>query len=201
MNKELTAATGMDALVHAIEAYVSNASSPVTDLHALEAVRLIYSNIQKALKDPDNLEYRNNMMLGSLFAGMAFSNASLGIVHAMAHSMGGLKNSPHGECNALLLEHCIDFNFNSAAGRYRNILEAMGTATAEMKNEEVKTVLCKKIKELRIDVGVEFTLNENEIAKSELYQLAVNAYNDACLATNPREASIEQIESIYEKIF
>ena len=107
MDKYLTACTGIDALVHAIEAYVSAASSPIFDLHALEAIRLIQDNLLVAIEDPLDIEIRKNMMLGSLEAGLAFSNASLGVVHAMSHSLGGFLDLPHGECNSILLNHVI----------------------------------------------------------------------------------------------
>ena len=202
MTPELTASTGMDALVHAIEAYVSNASSPVTDLHALEAIRLINENLEKVMSEPMNMDFRNNLMLGSLYAGMAFSNASLGIVHAMAHSLGGLKDLPHGECNALLLEHCIEFNFSSATEKYVDIIKTLKIMPdAPEKPQELKKILVKYIQQLRRKLNIDYTLKEMGIVRSDLQQLAVNAYNDACLATNPCEASIEQIKSIYERTF
>ncbi len=107
----LTACTGIDALVHAVEAYVSTANSPLLDLHALEAVRLVCTNLPQVLAAPTDLELRGKMTLASLQAGLAFSNASLGAVHAMAHSLGGLLDLPHGECNALLLDHVVNFNY------------------------------------------------------------------------------------------
>src|SRR5208283_714776 len=111
MDAFLTACTGLDALVHALEAYVSLGHSPLTDVHALEAMRLISSNFLQSIAEPKNLEYRTNMMLGSLEAGLAFSNASLGATHAMAHSVGGMLDLPHGLCNAMFLNTVIDFNF------------------------------------------------------------------------------------------
>lgn len=201
MESSLTAATGMDALVHAFEAYVSNASSPVTDLHALEAIRLINNTLEKVIAEPNNIDHRNNMMLGSLYAGMAFSNASLGIVHAMAHSLGGLKDSPHGECNALLLESSIDFNFDSTPERYKKILETLNISSDGLTNLQIKEKLIQRIRYLRISLGIDYSLKQLGIEKSDLNQLAINAHGDACLATNPRDASIEQIKAIYERIF
>ncbi len=111
MDANLTAHTGLDALVHAVEAFASNAHSPITDSHALEAIRLISDTLPEAAHNLTDLQFRGKMMLGSLFAGLAFSNASLGAVHAMAHSLGGLLDLPHGECNAILLEHVVKRNF------------------------------------------------------------------------------------------
>lgn len=202
MDSHLTAATGMDALVHAIEAYVSNASSSITDLHALEAIRLISQNLELAYKNPNDLQYRENMMLGSLYAGMAFSNASLGIVHAMAHSLGGLKDSPHGECNAILLEQSIEFNFECASDKYTAILHAMDySATNTNDKTSIKNALIERIRQLRSNLGINYKLRDLGVTKTDLKQLAINAYNDACLATNPADATVTQIEELYERIY
>merc|ERR1711916_201355 len=121
----LTVETGLDALTHAIEAFVSNAHSPMTDVNSLEAIRLIIDNLPKIHENPEDMKYRENMMLGSLYAGLAFSNASLGAVHAMAHSLGGLKDLPHGLCNTILLDKVINYNFDSASDRYRKIADLL----------------------------------------------------------------------------
>ena len=126
MDRYLTACTGMDALVHAFEAFASNAHSPLTDLHALEAIRLVRTSLPACIRDPSDLDARGRMMLASLEAGLAFSNASLGAVHAMAHSLGGALDLPHGECNSILLSHVVAFNFSTASERYDRIGEAMG---------------------------------------------------------------------------
>jgi alcohol dehydrogenase class IV len=130
MDPYLTACTGMDALVHAIEAFVSSGSSPLTDLHALEAIRLVTAWLPACLRDPGDLEARTHMMMGSLSAGLAFSNASLGAVHAMSHSLGGALDLPHGECNSIMLDHVLAFNFSAAAERCDRIGEAMGLSYA-----------------------------------------------------------------------
>ena len=126
LSKELTAHTGMDALTHSVEAYVSNASSPVTDIHALESIQLMHTYLPLAVEHPKKLEWRYQTMLGSLFAGLAFSNASLGAVHAMAHSLGGFSDLPHGECNALLLAHVMEFNYPACPGRFADHRENDG---------------------------------------------------------------------------
>ena len=153
MDPYLTACTGMDALTHAIEAFVSTANSPVTDLFALEAIRLISANLLDAIVHPDNDEFRNHMMLGSLKAGLAFSNASLGIVHAMAHSLGGLLDLPHGECNSILLDHVMTFNYPEAAGRYEKIGEAMGMDLSRMTAEEKRHAVINGISGLKRSAG------------------------------------------------
>ena len=126
MSPDLTAATGMDALCHAFEAFVSTASSPLTDMAALSSVRLIVDNLLGAYREPENSRFRENMMMASLMAGLAFSNASLGLVHAMAHSLGGALGLPHGECNAILLEKVVMYNYKYSAEKYDQLAETMG---------------------------------------------------------------------------
>ncbi len=199
MPADLTAATGIDALVHAIEAYVSNANSPITDLHALAAVPLITQNLQSAIAAPRDLEPRSKMTQGSLFAGLAFSNASLGLVHAMAHSLGGLLNLPHGECNAVLLDHVVDFNYEAVPARYDRIASAMGVAIEESAPEKRKSALLNAIVRLREKAGIKRTVGTMGVAKKDIPQLAINAFNDPCMATNPRKATVEEIEKLYER--
>jgi len=199
MSAELTAATGMDALVHAMEAYVSNAASPVTDLNALAAIPLLAQNLLPAVENPMNMEYRNDMMMGSLLAGLAFSNASLGLVHAMAHSLGGLLGLAHGMCNTLLLEHVVDFNYPAAAERYDQIGRAMGLDLGELDTEHRKQRLLQSLCELRSAAGIDTTLSTFGVTHADVHQLAVNAFNDPCAATNPRSASVQEIEALYEK--
>ncbi len=199
MPAELTAATGLDALVHAIEAYVSNASSPVTDLNALGAIPLLARNLVSAIRSPKNIEYRNNMMLGSLLAGLAFSNASLGLVHSMAHAMGGLLDSPHGICNALLLDRVVDFNYSATPERYDKIALAMGIEPEAQGPANSKRALLRGIAKLREDAGIASSIGTLGVSAADIRQLSINAFNDACSATNPRKASIEEIEQIYER--
>lgn len=196
MDRELTACTGLDALCHAVEAYVSNASSPITDLHALEAVRLVAENLLPVTKDLENIDLRGKMMLGSLYAGMAFSNASLGAVHAMAHSLGGLLDTPHGESNALLLDHVVAYNFQAAAGRYLRIGEAMGVRP--LPGQEKEALLAEVVR-LREAVGINRTLGQMGVKATDIPSLAQKAMKDACMVTNPRHPSVKDIEEIYEK--
>jgi alcohol dehydrogenase class IV len=198
MPSELTMATGIDALVHAFEAYVSNASSPITDIVALEAIRLVFGNLINAINYPNDINYRNNMMLGSLYAGMAFSNASLGLVHGMAHSLGGLFNAPHGLCNAILLEWVVDYNFDSAAWKYSQIAKAVGIDIESIKMEDLKLELLNSIRSLKNSAGLDYSLSKLGVTVNDLDNLAKNALNDACLATNPRKPDLEGIRKIYE---
>ena len=199
MPAELTAATGLDALVHAIEAYVSNASSPVTDLNALAAIPLLADNLIPAIAHPQNMVYRSNMMLGSLLAGLAFSNASLGLVHAMAHALGGLLGLPHGMCNALLLEHVVDFNYSAAPERYDRIGQAMGLDLSTSGLEKRKNVLLRGLVNLRQTAGITTSIGALGVTGGDIHQLAINAFNDPCFVTNPRSASVQDIEGVYER--
>ena len=200
MNPYLTACTGMDALVHAIEAYVSTANSPLLDLHALEAVRLVCTNLPKVLDAPDDIVLRNDMTLASLQAGLAFSNASLGAVHAMAHSLGGLLDLPHGECNAILLDHVIGYNFPEAVERYSKIGQAMGLVDLRGKNTaEIKQAVLAEVGRLKKQVGIHKTLGERGATLSDIPLLARKALNDPCMVTNPKVPNQRDIEVIYEE--
>ena len=199
MSPYLTACTGMDALVHAIEAYVSTANSPLYDLHALEAVRLISANLLSVLINPTDIELRNRRMLGSLLAGLAFSNASLGAVHAMAHSLGGFLDLPHGECNAILLEHVIAYNYREAAERYARIGGALGLDTHGMQSRDIQEAVISEIRRLKRSVGIQKTLGERGTKRSDIPALAEKAMQDPCMVTNPRIPTQRDIEAIYEE--
>ncbi len=198
MPKELTVNTGMDAFTHGIEAIVSNANSPVTDMHAFEALRLVKKALPKAAEYPTEVDYRNFMMLGSLLAGLAFSNASLGLVHAMTHSLGGKYDLAHGECNAVMLEHVINYNFDSAAEQYCHIAEAIGIDCKGLTYNQKKQRLIESIISFKREVGVTKSLSDMGVQKNDIPFCAKHAYYDPCTATNPKEPSIQDIEEIYE---
>jgi len=198
MDAELTAATGLDALTHAVEAYVSNANSPITDLHALEAIRLVWRSLANAQARPGDLEARSQMMLASLHAGLAFSNASLGAVHAMAHSLGGLLDLPHGECNALLLEHVVAYNFEHAAGRYRRIAAEIGL-DPPADNAAAKDALVNALRSMRTSLGVRQTLAQIGVRPQDIPALAGKAIHDPCVVTNPRTPTAQDLVNIYEQ--
>ncbi len=197
--KELTAHTGMDALTHSVEAYVSNASSPVTDIHALESIQIMKAYLPLAVEHPKKLEWRYQTMLGSLFAGLAFSNASLGAVHALAHSLGGFSDLPHGECNALLLEHVMEFNYSSCPGRYETVGRTLGVETGGLDRDQKKARILGAVAGMREDLGITVRLGDLGVQRSDLPKLAATAIRDPCLATNPRKATVHDLEMIYEK--
>lgn len=199
MDKDLTASSGLDALVHSIEAYTSNASSQITDLHALDSIKLISNSLEPLLNDLKNLDLRNEMMMGSLEAGLAFSNASLGLIHAMAHSLGGLLDLPHGECNALLLDHVIDFNFSYQPDKYLKIGEVMGINFGGLKIDEKKEVFINHLKQLKKTCGMDIQINVN-ITDKEISELAANTIKDPCIVTNPRMPSFDNILEIFKNV-
>jgi len=199
LSPELTAHTGMDAITHSVEAYVSNASSPVTDIHALESIRLMQAHLSPACRSLEDTGHRYQTMLGSLCAGLAFSNASLGAVHAMAHSLGGLSDLPHGECNALLLEHVMAYNYPACPKRYETIGEAMGLDLSATSHADRKERIIAGIRSLREALHVTDTLGDLGVSKEDIPALARNALNDPCMATNPRQPTIKDIERIYEE--
>lgn len=193
MDRELTAATGMDALAHAIEAYVSNASFHLTDLNALDSIGIINRALPQAVLEPDNMDYREDMMLASLEAGLAFSNASLGLVHAMAHSLGGMLDIPHGEANALLLEYVIEFNFKAARERYLKIAGAMGLSGSGL--EELK----EHIREFREALGMDMTLGDLGVDEEDIPSLAETSMGDPCIVTNPVRPEKTDVEEIFRR--
>lgn len=201
MDPYLTACTGMDALVHAIEAFVSTGSGPLTNMHALEAIKLVTQYLPELMKRPDDIHLREKIMLGSMKAGLAFSNAILGAVHAMAHSLGGLLDLAHGECNAMLLEHVINYNFEYAQEKFKVIADYSGVDTRGMLPKNIKQSLLKSISELKTEVGITQKLHEKGVNISDIPLLSTQAIKDACIVTNPRKASKGDLEVIYEEAF
>ncbi|AWB10625.1 Alcohol dehydrogenase, class IV [Thermodesulfobium acidiphilum] len=192
--KELLIATSLDALTHAFESYVSLGSSPITDMFALKAIRLIFETLPKVAKDPKNINYLEDLMLASLMAGMAFSNASLGMVHAIAHSMGGYKDIRHGTCNAILLDSVIDFNYVYAAYRYDKISESLGYVLEDLNEIDRKKILIESIMNLKNKIGFNITLKDLQIKESEIDIIAKHAVNDPCMLTNPVMPTFEEVK-------
>lgn len=199
MDPYLTACTGLDALVHSIEAFVSTGSSHITDVHAHQAIQYISNNLLSSIKDPEDINLRGKIMMGSLEAGLAFSNASLGGVHAMAHSLGGLFDLPHGECNSMLLRHVVEYNFKEAADKYCHIGAAMGIDLRGMTTKNKKAAILKEIERIKQAVGIKKTLGEKGVQKNDVPGLAKKAMQDPCIATNPRRPNNRDLEVIYEE--
>ncbi len=200
MGSHLTASTGMDALTHAIEAYVSNAQSALTDVHALEAIYLLSRFIKDAIKPDPSIETMYQMMMGSLLAGLAFSNASLGAVHAMAHSLGGYLDLVHGECNSILLSHVIEKNFETVPERYRLIAKKMGIATDELDDNNLKTKLIDHIIRLREEIGIAPAFSVDDLSDDALDRMTQNAMMDPCMVTNPCDLQERDVRDIYARI-
>ena len=202
----LTAATGMDALTHAVEAYVSTGATHMTDANAEKAIKLIAKYLRRAVGNGRNLEAREGMCYAQYQAGMAFNNAGLGYVHAMAHQLGGYLNLPHGECNAILLPHVCEFNMLASMDRFAQMADFFGVqATARTQRDAANNVV-QAIRDLMYDVGIpsSLTLLAKKYGKTvnpeDFAVMAENAMKDACAATNPRSMRKEDIIAIYRKI-
>jgi alcohol dehydrogenase len=194
---QLTAATGMDALTHAVEAYVSIAANPITDACAIKAIELIQANLISAVNNGNDIQAREQMAYAQFLAGMAFNNASLGYVHAMAHQLGGFYDLPHGVCNALLLPHVQEYNAQVAAPRLKDVAKAMGVDVANMTDEQGAKAAIDAIKVLAIAVDIPKNLTLLGVKAADIPTLADNALKDACGFTNPKQATHEEICQIF----
>ncbi|BEV16856.1 iron-containing alcohol dehydrogenase [Herbaspirillum sp. DW155] len=199
MPASLTAATGMDALTHAIEAYVSTAATPITDACALQAIRLIAQWLRPAVANAQHMQARDQMAYAEYLAGMAFNNASLGYVHAMAHQLGGFYNLPHGVCNAILLPEVCSFNLIACPQRYADIADALGEKIANLPVMEAADKAIKAIRQLARDVAIPPNLAVLGVKESDFELMAANAKKDACQLTNPRTATLEQVVAIFRQ--
>ena len=199
MPKSLTAATGMDALTHAVEAYVSTAATPVTDACAQKAIELISQHLRAAVEDGTNMEARDMMAYAEYLAGMAFNSASLGYVHAIAHQLGGFYNLPHGVCNAILLPEVQEFNSRVSSNKLKDIAKFMGVDTSNMSDEEGAKSCINAIRKLSSDVGIPSGLKELGVKVEDFDTLADNALKDACGLTNPIKATHRDVKDILSK--
>ena len=199
MPKSLTAATGMDALTHAIEAYVSTSATPITDACAEKAIELISNYLVNAVENGQDVEARDMMAYAEYLAGMAFNNASLGYVHAMAHQLGGFYNLPHGVCNAILLPHVQEYNKSTSASRLAKIAKIMGGNIEELTDEQGADLCIDMIKSLSQTIGIPEGLGVLGVKESDFETLATNALNDACSLTNPRKGNLEDVIAIFKK--
>lgn len=193
----LTAATGMDALTHAVEAYVSTAANPITDACAIKAIELIKGNLVEAVENGKSIDAREQMAYAQFLAGMAFNNASLGYVHAMAHQLGGFYDLPHGVCNALLLPHVQAYNAQVAAPRLKDVAKAMGVNVNSMNDEQGAQAAIDAIKALSVAVKIPENLSKLGVKAEDIPTLADNALKDACGFTNPKQATHEEICEIF----
>ena len=200
MPASLTAATGMDALTHAIEAYVSTAATPVTDACAQKAIELISDYLRDAVSDGNNMEARDKMAYAEFLAGMAFNNASLGYVHAIAHQYGGYYNLPHGVCNAILLPAVQEFNAKVAAKQLKDCGKFMGVDVSKMNDDEGAAACIAAIRKLSVDVNIPKGFTELGAKEEDFDILATNALKDACGATNPLQATHDEIKAILAKV-
>ena len=201
MPKSLTSATGMDALTHSIEAYVSTNATPITDACAEKSIELIAKYLKRAVENGNDIKARDMMAYAEFLAGMAFNNASLGYVHAMAHQLGGFYDLPHGVCNAVLLPHVQEFNAKVSAERLKKVASIMGIDVDEMTNEEGAKACIEAIKDLSKSIGIPSGLKELGAKEEDFDVLAENALKDACGLTNPVVATHKDIVQIFNNAF
>ncbi|WP_289741320.1 lactaldehyde reductase [uncultured Duncaniella sp.] len=196
----LTAATGMDALTHAIEGYITKGAWALSDMFEIEAIRMISRNLPTAVAEPSNAVARDAMAVAQYVAGMAFSNVGLGLVHGMAHPLGSLFDIPHGVANALLLPSIMEWNMPACLDKYPAIAEAMGVDISDMTREEAAQAACDAVKALSIKVGIPQHLSEIGIKESDTDTLSEQAIADVCTPGNPRDVAIEDIKALYAKV-
>ena len=198
--KGLTAATGMDALTHAIEGYITKGAWALSDMFEIEAIRMINENPVTAVEEPTNPKGREGMALAQYVAAQAFSNVGLGLVHGMAHPMGSLFDVPHGVANALLLPTIMEFNMPCCIEKYGVIARTMGVDTSGMSAEEAAQAACDAVKALAIKVGIPQHLTDLGIKESDIPALAQQAIEDVCTPGNPRDVTLEDIVELYKKV-
>ena len=198
MPKGLTAATGMDALTHAIEGYITAGAWELSDMFHLKAIEIIARSLRGAVDNTP--EGRTDMALGQYVAGMGFSNVGLGIVHSMAHPLGALYDTPHGVANAIILPTVMEYNAEATGEKYREIARAMGVAGVDsMSQEEYRKAAIYAVKQLSMDVGIPADLKEI-VKREDIPFLAQSAYDDACRPGNPKETSVADITALYESL-
>lgn len=202
MPKGLTAATGMDALTHAIESYITPGAWAMSDMFELKAIEMIAANLKAAVDNGNDVAAREAMSQAQYIAGMGFSNVGLGIVHSMAHPLGAHYDTPHGVANALLLPYVMEYNAESpAAPKYIHIAKAMGVNTDGMTESEGIRAAVEAVRKLSLSIGIPQKLHEINVKEEDLHQLAVDAFNDVCTGGNPRPTSVADIEALYHKAF
>ena len=198
--KGLTAATGMDALTHAIEGLITKGAWEMSDMFEIKAIEMINRYLETAVNEPTNPEARNGMAVAQYIAGMAFSNVGLGVVHGMAHPLGAIFDIPHGVANALLLPTIMEFNAPAALDKYVQIAKAMDVYTDGMTREQAADAAVRAVKELSLRVGIPQHLSQLGIKAEDLERLAEAACADVCTPGNPREVNKEIILELYKKV-
>ena len=202
MPSKLTAATGMDALTHAIEGYVTKGAWAMTDMFELKAIELIAKHLPQAVAEPQNMAAREGMGLAQYIAGMGFSNVGLGIVHSMAHSLGAVYDTPHGVANALLLPYVMAYNASASGEKYKDVAQAMGVSNVnDMTQDEYRQAAVEAVVKLSQLIGIPQKLSEIGAKKEDLPKLAKLAYADVCTPGNPRDTSEADILNIYKEAF
>ena len=202
MPKGLTASTGMDALTHAIESYITPGAWTMSDMFEFKAIELIHEHLYNAVQNGQDVVAREGMAEAQYIAGMGFSNVGLGIVHSMAHPLGAFYDTPHGVANALLLPYVMEYNADSPARpKYLGIAKAMGVNTEGMSVDEGVKAAIEAVKALSVSINIPQRLSEIGVKKEDLHDLAVAAFNDVCTGGNPRPTSVEEIEAIYNTAF
>lgn len=200
MPKGLTAATGMDALTHAIEGYITKGAWELTDTLHLKAIEIISRSLRSAVANEP--QGRADMALGQYVAGMGFSNVGLGIVHSMAHPLGAFYDTPHGVANAVILPYVMEYNADATGEKYKEIARAMGVANVDaMSQDEYRKAAVAAVRTLSVDVGIPKTLKEIGVKEEDLAALSNSALADACTPGNPKDATAEEICEIYKRIY
>lgn len=196
MDSALTSSTVMDALTHAIEGFVSLSSSGLTEYNSLEAIRLIGKYFPRCKREPDNIYYRYKLMMASYLAGLSFSNAGLGAVHAVSHALGGLLDLPHGWCNAAMLKYIIRYNYQLAERKYEKINNALSDFD---ETDSSNTGLIHRVEALLDTAEIDPHLSKAGVLGDDISDLAMKAYYDPCMVTNPRKPELQDVETLYEE--
>lgn len=200
MPKMVAASTGMDALTHAMEGFITKSAWEMTDMFHLEAIKLIFNNIDKAVNEKDK-EAIENVGLGQYIAGMGFSNVGLGIVHSMAHPLGALYDTPHGIANAVLLPYVMEYNASVCKDKFREIAKVMNLKVENLSEDDIVSEVINAIINMNKKLGIPSNLKELNVQEKDLDWLANAAYNDLCTGGNPKKTSIKDIKELYTKIY
>lgn len=201
MPKGLTAATGMDALTHAIEGYITRGAWEMSDMFELKAVEMIAKHLPAVVANPQDVEARDGMAVAQYIAGMGFSNVGLGLVHGMAHPLGAYYDIPHGVANALLLPYVMQYNAEAAIEKYGKIATAMGVNISGLTKEEAAQAAVDAVKALAVSIGIPTQLRDLKVKEEDLATLANSAFNDVCTPGNPRTVTLEDVLALYKQAF